>query len=387
MIQEHLDLLRLNLSPRIGRAALFRLYDHFGGFSAAVKASPAQWQASGVSIKYFQTLIEEESPAFINARKKITALNIRMVTFWDDEYPPLLRTIYDPPALLYVRGTLPANDCFAIVGSRKATDYGIDFTRELANQLATHDICVVSGMAKGVDSAAHVGALDANGRTIAVLGCGVDRIYPAENTRLYCDILEHNAIISEYPPNSLPAIHHFPARNRIISGLSRGVLVVEAAQGSGSLITADFALEQGRELFATPGAVRHPNSLGPHQLLKEGAQLVTGIDDILHVLWPDTPTIALPVVVQKPPPEPEPVAATPPPPEPEPELESELIVADLDPPSAEVYEMLTDNPLHHDEIARKCALTPMILSAILLDLELRGVARQLPGGHYVRGSE
>ncbi len=381
MIQEHHDLLRLNLSPRIGRATLFRLRDHFGSFSAAARASEKQWQAAGVAARYRQTLVAEDAPVVINAQKKIAALGIRMVTFWDSEYPPLLQTIYDPPALLYVRGTLPTNDSFAIVGSRRATESGLTFTSELAAQLAAHEICVVSGMARGVDSAAHAGALRARGRTIAVLGCGVDRIYPSENTRLYCEILEENAIISEYPPGTLPATHHFPARNRIISGLCRGVLVVEAAEGSGSLITADFALEQGRELFATPGAVTHPNSLGPHQLLKEGAQLVTSADDILQELWPDSPAVRQPEAAATPPPE-ETVSPRQGPPE-----SVQSVPVHLDPPSARVYALLSATPLHHDDIARKCALTPMELSAILLDLELRGHVRQLPGGHYVRSTQ
>jgi DNA processing protein len=300
--------------------------------------------------------------------RKIATQDIQMISYWDDDYPPLLKTIYDPPALFYLRGTLPATDSFAIVGSRKATTGGLELARELAGKLAAQGICIVSGMARGVDSAAHQGAVDTQGITIAVLGCGVDHIYPRENTRLYHQILERGAIISEHPPGTGPVARHFPGRNRIISGLARGVLIVEAAAGSGSLITADFALEQGRELFATPGAIHHPNSQGPHQLLKDGAQLVTDSNDILQALWPEQITTRRPKSTSTPP------LLPPPPP------------VNLDPPSLAVFQLLGANPLHHDEIARKCALTPMHLSAILLDLELRGGAKQLPGGHYVRGS-
>lgn len=361
MNPEQRDLLQLHLSPGIGRAALFKLHHHFGSFAAALDAPSHQWQLAGLSSKHYHSLLDRNAAVITTTVETLKAKDIRIISFWDADYPPLLRTIHDPPALLYVRGELPTGDSFAIVGSRKATTAGLSFTKDVATGLAEHGICVVSGMAKGVDGAAHRGALEAGGQTVAVLGCGIDRIYPAENTRLYWDILKHNAIISEYPPGTLPAAHNFPARNRIISGLCRGTLIVEAASGSGSLITADFALEQGRELFATPGAVNHPNSHGPHQLLKEGAQLVTDVSDILLSLWPKKRSTK--------------------------RHTTEKVTAEqFDEPTASVYRQLGETPLHHDEIARKCALTPMVLSAILLDLELNGGARQLPGGHYVRGS-
>ncbi|MBW6508394.1 MAG: DNA-processing protein DprA [Desulfuromonadales bacterium] len=368
MRQTQLDLLRLHMNPGIGRATLFKLYRHFGCFSTAANASSRAWQQAGISTDLHTTLLSPTAAAFRAMQRKIASQGIRMISYWDDDYPPLLKTIYDPPALLYLRGTLPTRDTFAIVGSRKATAGGLKLARDLAGKLATQGICIASGMARGVDSAAHQGAVDVQGTTIAVLGCGVDRIYPQENTRLYHQIIEQGAVISEHPPGTGPIARHFPGRNRIISGLARGVLIVEAAAGSGSLITADFALEQGRELFATPGAIHHPNSQGPHQLLKDGAHLVTDSNDILQALWPERLTARKPNRPSLPPPS----AAQPP--------------LNLDPPNLAVYQLLGENPLHHDEIARKCALTPMHLSAILLDLELRGVAKQLPGGHYIRGS-
>lgn len=355
------DLLRLNMSPGIGRAGLFKLHRYFGDFTTAVDAAPSEWRTAGVNPALHADIPCLQSKHFTLMLKKMETLGIRLTSFWDETYPELLRNIHDPPAVLYIRGTLPQQETLAIVGSRKATPAGLEFAQELARQLAQQQICVVSGMARGVDSAAHRGALDAKGGTVAVLGCGVDYIYPRENARLYQQIVGEGAIISEHPPATKPAAGNFPGRNRIISGLSHGVLIVEAAAGSGSLITADFALDQGRELFASPGAISHPNSHGPHQLLKEGAQIVTDINDILQTLWPEK------------------VSAV--------ETTGRLnTTIDLDPTALSVYRLLDKHPLHHDEIARKCALTPMDLSAILLDLELRGGVKQLPGGRYVRGS-
>ncbi|MBD1399758.1 DNA-processing protein DprA [Pelovirga terrestris] len=368
MRQSQLDLLRLHMNPGIGRATLFKLYRHFGCFSAAVKASSSAWQQAGIRADLHATLLSPSAPALRAMQGKIAAQDISIISYWDDTYPALLKTIYDPPAVLYIRGNLPDRDCFAIVGSRKATPAGLEVARELAGKLAAQGICIVSGMARGVDSAAHQGAVDVQGNTIAVLGCGVDHIYPRENTRLYHQIIDRGAVISEHPPGTGPVARHFPARNRMISGLARGVLIVEATAGSGSLITADFALDQGREIFATPGAIRHPNSQGPHQLLKDGAQLVTDSSDILQALWPELLTARKPIR-----------ASIPPAPAPRPPV-------NLNQESLTVYQLLGEIPLHHDEIARKCALTPMNLSAILLDLELRGEAKQLPGGHYIRGS-
>ncbi|MFO7813250.1 MAG: DNA-processing protein DprA [Pelovirga sp.] len=368
MRQTQLDLLRLHMNPGIGRAALFKLYRHFGCFSVAVKATSRAWQQAGIRTDLHATLPSSTAPALRAMQNKIAAQGIRIISYWDDDYPALLKTIYDPPAVLYTRGNLPDRECFAIVGSRKATSAGLELARELAGKLAAQGICIVSGMARGVDSAAHLGAVEVQGHTIAVLGCGVDQVYPRENTRLYHQIIERGAVISEHPPGTGPVARHFPGRNRIISGLAHGVLIVEAAAGSGSLITADFALEQGRELFATPGAVHHPNSQGPHQLLKDGAQLVTDSNDILQALWPEQLRMHKPKRTPMSPPS-----------DPQPPV-------NLDPTSQAVYQLLGENPLHHDEIARKCALTPMSLSAILLDLELRGGAKQLPGGHYIRGS-
>jgi DNA processing protein len=352
-------LLRLHLTPGLGRIALFKLHQYFADFSIALQAPPQHWREAGLVETLCNKVPTESGEKFQQVYRKLESQQIRLISFWDDDYPALLREIHDPPALFYLRGKLPQKDCFAIVGSRRATSAGLTLTRNLATTLAQHEICIVSGLARGVDSAAHRGALDAKGATIAVLGCGIDRIYPPENSKLFHEIQQENAIITEYPPETPPLAGHFPGRNRIISGLSHGVLIVEAAEKSGSLITGDFALEQGRELFAIPGAVQNPNSRGTNRLLKEGAQLVTEASDILQSLWPGQPTR------QK-------------------QTQFNNFADQLDGPALNVFQILGHEPRHSDEIARECGLTPMELSAILLDLELRGGIQTLPGNHYIR---
>ena len=353
-------LLRLHLTPGLGRVALFKLHRYFGNFPAALTAPPQQLQQAGLTQRQINQIPKDSDKVFQTACQLIGKLQIRLLSFWDQDYPSLLQQIHDPPALLYLRGELPQNDCFAIVGSRRATPGGQQLTRKLANTLAQHDICVVSGLACGIDSAAHRGALEAHGRTIAVLGCGVDQIYPRENRRLYDEILTENAIISEYPLGTPPLAGHFPGRNRIISGLSHGVLIVEAAEGSGSLITGDFALEQGRELFASPGAVQNPTSKGVNRLIKEGAQVVTEAEDILHNLWPKRLSRSGQKAIDQ-------------------------FAEQLSGNTLKLYRQLSHEPLHIDEIGRKCGLTPMEVSAILLDLELQGGVQMLPGNSYIRG--
>jgi len=236
----------------------------------------------------------------------------------------------------------------------------LQITREISAELASRGITIVSGLARGIDTAAHIGALDASGSTVAVLGCGIDRVCPPENSRLFHRILEKNAIISELPPGAPPLAGHFPGRNRIISGLSHGVLIVEAADGSGSLITSDFALEQGREVFAVPGSVKSKTSSGSNRLIKEGAQVVTEANDILQMLWPKLPSEKQ-------------------------QLSDSEFIKGLDNNQHKVYQLLDAEPHHIDEIGRKCNLTPMEVSAILLDLELLGGVQALPGRYYIRG--
>lgn len=210
--------------------------------------------------------------------------NIKMVNIFDDKYPERLKKIYDPPISLYYRGKFEIYDfAIAIVGSRRTTNYGLLSAKKLSYELSMRGVQIVSGLARGIDSIAHEGCLNAGGKTIAVLGCGLDTIYPPENTPLFEDIVKSDGlVISEYPPGIPPLQHHFPARNRIISGIASGVLVVEAAKRSGSLITACYALEQGREVFAVPGNIDCAYSRGTNQLIKDGAKMVLTIEDILE---------------------------------------------------------------------------------------------------------
>lgn len=214
--------------------------------------------------------------------KGVFACGADVITFNEPSYPKALKYTADPPAVLYCIGRMmPEELCVAVVGSRKATWYGLDMSKKLSSELARHGVTIVSGMARGVDSRAHYGALEAGGRTIAVLGCGVDVVYPKENRSLMDEICKKGAVISEYLPGTEPIPINFPARNRIISGLSQGVIIVEASEKSGSLITADYALEQGRDVFAVPGNISSVNSSGTNRLIREGARIITCAGDVL----------------------------------------------------------------------------------------------------------
>jgi DNA processing protein len=359
MTAEELCWLRLHLTPGLGRIGLFRLHQAFGSPSAALVAAPAAWQRAGIRPMVAAALIPAESPALAATAAALDRLAVRIVSYWDATYPSLLKTIHDPPALLYQRGQLPEADALAVVGSRHATPAGRRFTQELCSELAAHSLTIVSGLARGIDAAAHEGAIAGQGSTIGVLGCGIDVVYPPENRGLFDEVVAHGAILSEYPPGTPPLAGHFPGRNRIISGLCRGVLVVEAAEESGSLITADFALEQGREVFAVPATVFTPTGRGVNRLLKDGARLVTEARDILETLWPQRPHVTI-------------------------RQWEDNLAATLAGSTLQIYGELGQEPLHVDELARKTGLTPMEVSAILLTLELQGGAEQLPGARYVR---
>jgi DNA processing protein len=353
--------LRLHLTRGLGRTGLVRLMDTFGSPAAILDAGPIDWvRRAGIRSAVAQSLPASNDPKLLKAEEVLNKHSVQIFTLWDIErYPPPLRTLYDPPAILYLRGTLVAQPALAVVGARRSSTTGCRLTHDLCHEIASRGVTIVSGLARGIDTAAHQGALASQGQTIAVLGCGIDRIYPTENTRLAQRILEQGAILSEYPPGTPPLPGHFPGRNRIISGLSQGVLIVEAAEGSGSLITADFALEQGREVFAVPGPVYAETSGGVNRLLKEGAHLVTGAADILEVLWPGSPTRQQ-------------------------QKKEDSLQAELTGQALTLYRCLCVEPLHIDELARKSGLTPMEVSAILLHLELQGGVEQLPGMRYVR---
>lgn len=354
--------LRLHLTPGLGRAGIIRLMEAFGSPEVALEASPEEWKKrANIRSAVAEALPDINAALFLQTLENLSQLAVSITSLWDgDRYPALLRCIYDPPALLYVRGCLPLQPGLAVVGARQASPANQRLTHTICRQIASKGIAIVSGLARGIDRAAHEGALAANGITAAVLGCGIDRIYPQDNAHLFQAIPEQGgAILSEYPPATPPLARHFPGRNRIISGMCQGVLVVEAAERSGSLITAEFALDQGREVFAIPGPAYSPTCSGTNQLLKDGARLVTESADILDILLPGLAgKITLP--------------------------EDDPIERQLSGQPLKVYQELQDCPLHVDELARKCGLTAMEVSAILLHLELTNGAIQLPGMRFVR---
>jgi DNA processing protein len=275
--------------PGIGNASIFSLLEKFDSIESIFHASPKELsRIDGISKKSATRIAGYKE--WDKARQqldKLNKLNINIITFRDKCYPALLANIYDRPAFLYVQGELEKDEIdLAVVGSRTASTYGKYTTERISRELAQKGITVVSGMARGIDTSAHRGALSAHGRTIAVLGSGLDVIYPPENVKLFAEIKENGAVISEFPPGTPPLAANFPSRNRIISGMSYGVLVVEAGEKSGSLITARLAAEQGREVFAVPGSVEIPTSRGTNKLIKEGAKLIENAEDILEEIIP-----------------------------------------------------------------------------------------------------
>lgn len=292
--------------------------------------------------------------------EKLHKLNCSIITIEDTRYPKLLKQIFDPPLAIFVRGKLPVPEqvSLAVVGSRLPTPYGLAAAEKLSKDLAETGICIISGMARGIDSAAHRGALKSEGYTCAVLGCGPDIVYPRENKRLMEEIIEKGAVISEFPPGMEPAPWQFPARNRIISGISRGVVVVEAATRSGALITADFALEQGREVFALPGNINSSKSVGTNMLIRQGAHLVTEASQIIEELGLGQ------IYVSK--------------------ITPGIKSLELDSNELIVWTILCHAPMGIDDISGKTDLTTRQIAAALTTLELKGKIRVMTGGLYVR---
>jgi len=354
---------RLNRAELMPRKAA-RLLAEFGTPEAVLSAARAELaRVDGLSRANCDRLAEaalwDGWPA---EQATLQRLGIRVIPLTSDDYPARLRAIPDPPLVLYVRGSLLPEDEYAvaIVGSRRATPYGRQVAADLARGLARAGVTIVSGMARGIDAAAHQGALNAGGRTLAILGCGVDQCYPPEHRGLRDSIAAQGAVISEFSLGAAPDKWRFPARNRIISGLCLGVILIEAPADSGAMITADFALEQGREVFAVPGNIDSFASRGCHQLIKEGAHLIESAADILEAL--DLSTAAL----DAPPPE------------------QPSLPFPLSPEAEQVLALLGPQQRHVDQIASECKLPPgQVLSALTL-LEMAGAARRLPGNFYVR---
>jgi DNA processing protein len=344
----------------IGPMRLRKLIDHFGTLAAAWAAEPFDLARAGLdskSIGRVLTLRRETSPE--RELDRLSGSGVQALCWDDADYPALLKRIADPPPVIYVRGELLPSDALAvaIVGTRKATPYGRDVAEALAGDLARSGITIVSGLARGIDAYAHQAALDAGGRTIAVIACGVDRVYPPQHRLLAERVAAAGAIISDYPPGTAPEPANFPPRNRIISGLSLGTIVVEADVKSGSLITTGFAAEQGRDVFAVPGNIFSPSSRGANQLLAQGAAPVVSAQSVLEQLNLQG------------------VDAMP----------RDVLLADpgLSEVERRIVAELSHEPVPVDAVVRALNLAPDAAMSMLAMLELRGVVRQSGGNGYV----
>jgi DNA processing protein len=295
-------------------------------------------------------------------------MKVNVITINENDYPVLLKNIYDPPPIIYYRGNfldmVNNNKTLAVVGSRKATYYGRKIARDISLELASRGYTIISGLARGIDTNAHLGALEAGGKTIAVLGCGIDRIYPAENVSIANRIVKNGAIITEFPIYTKPEKNNFPRRNRIISGLSLGTLVVEAAEKSGALITSDYSLDQGREVFAIPGSIHSFLSKGCHDLIKQGARLVNSYQDIIEELeTEDIDSKSSENCNDK---------------------EENINVDDLNEYEKVFLKYISTDPLHIDEITNLTELSPAQVNETLLSLELKNLIREVEGKRYIR---
>jgi len=350
--------LALRLVRGVGNVTYRELLERLKTPQAILSASPSTLINAGAHAAVAQAIATFDQWKDVDVElKKIDQTGVRLVTRVDREYPVNLTHLHDPPPFLYVRGSFVPEDRFAIavVGSRSASAYGRTVAQSLTRGLVQKGVTIVSGLARGIDAEAHRTALASKGRTVAVLGSGVDVIYPSEHRSLAEEISRSGAVVSEFPLGSQPDAVHFPYRNRVISGLTLGTIVVEAAEKSGSLITARCALEQNREVFAVPGNVTASRSRGPHRLLKEGAKLVEHVDDILSEIAPMLVSSHAP------------------------DSPSEM---DLEPYEKQLVSLFDGDPLHVDRLIAKSGLSAARVLEILLGLELKGVVTQLPGTHF-----
>ena len=351
--------LGLSSVPGVGRVTFRKLVSHFGSPEEALAASREDLlQVNGISDRTAAAIMSHPWRAAAEKEiEKADRTSVAIIIADDVRFPGRLLHTPDPPVLLYVRGALDNGNAVAIVGTRTPTHYGLTVTHRMAYELAAAGITVVSGMARGIDTQAHKGAIAARGRTCAVLGCGIDIAYPPENRALMEEIAHSGAVVTENPFGTRPEAGYFPARNRIISGLSAGSVIIEAAEDSGSLITADYTIEQGRKLFAVPGNIGSPVSRGPNNLIKKGATLVENAGDVLAAI--DAPREEMPRQA----------------PRPQPHLTGD---------EATIFQELSAEPKHIDVILTDTQCPAGKLGGILITLELKGLIRQLPGKLFVR---
>lgn len=335
----------------IGAVRLRKILEHFGDLSIAWQAPADALRQAGLPEKVVERILLRRSNLNIDAYwTKIQKTGVKVLTWEDEEYPRRLREIHAPPPVFYIRGSLVIEDewSVAIVGTRRVTSYGKQVTRELASFLARNGITVISGMARGVDSIAHESALEAGGRSLAILGCGVDCIYPSENRQLAERMMECGGLISDYALGTPPDARNFPPRNRLISGLSLATVIIEAGERSGALITASFAVEQGREVFAVPGTIYAPLSVGTNRLIRQGAQPYTSPQELLELL--NFEMIDEQRAVRQ--------------------------VFNVEPFEDEILTIIRNEPLHVDEICVRCEEPVEKVSSALVMLELKGIVRQ-----------
>jgi DNA processing protein len=361
--------LALALTPGVASRLSDRLLKEFGSPEEVFRASLPHLERCSLPAAVAQAVFKKQ--AFKRAEKELSAVrgieNCRLIGRSDPEYPATLREIYDPPMLLYVRGDPQVLNmpCISIVGTRRPTLYGTQMAERLGREIAARGVVVVSGMARGIDALAHQGAMAVNGRAVGVLGTGVNVCYPKENKKLYEKVLQRGAIVSEFPLGTHPAPENFPIRNRIVAGMPVGVVVVEGAQYSGSLITARLAMEFGREVFGVPGNVTQPVSFAPNQLIRQGAKLITNGEDVIEEL--PTPIRSMLVKAEQP----------------EAEQRNLLLAASLNTSEKKIYELLsTDEAVHIDDIMERSGLNSSDVLATLFDLEMKGIVRQLPGKQF-----
>jgi len=348
----------------VGAILSKRLIDTFKTPEAVFSATEESlWAVEGITQRVAKNILTFN--AFDDMKREIEKIEkggVTLLTLTDPLYPPRLAMIDDPPLVLYAKGVGIGLDIYniAIVGTRNITPYGRSVTEQIGSGLARAGITVVSGLARGIDAVAHQSALTAGGRTVAVLGCGIDQIYPPEHRKLYDQIMQQGLIFSEFPMGEIPNPHNFPQRNRIISGLSLGCVVIEASQKSGALITARFALEQGREVFAVPGSILSETSRGTHYLIQSGAKLIENTEGIIEELFPQMEQKTVSLHVADPP------------------------ATDLACEEKQLYQLLSMEPKHIDKIIEESLLSPSDVSYRLLEMELKGVIRQLVGQNYTR---
>ena len=351
-----------NIISGIGRVKFAQLENYFGNLEDAWQAAPAELKHAGLDSSSIRAITSWRPKISLEAEmEKLDRYGVKVFTWHDSGYPSRLKEIYDYPPIIYVRGSLLAEDewCVAVVGTRRATVYGRQVTEEIVADLAHNKITIVSGLARGIDSIAHKSALDAGGRSLAVFACGLDTVYPGENADLARSIIQHGALISEYPLATKPRADNFPRRNRIMSGLSLGVLVTEAGETSGAMITAHLALEQNREVFAIPGSILSPASGGTNHLIQEGAKLVRNYTDILEEL-------NLTAVAHQ--------------------MEIKEVVPASDTESL-LLKQLSAEPTHIDEICRSSGLSASTVSSTLIMMELKGLVKQVGTMNYVLSRE